>query len=43
MTDIELAIREYFGERCGQYVKGCPICDAWREYDILRGIDGWAE
>lgn len=33
---VEQAIREHWGERCPDYVDGCPCCDAWREYDLIR-------
>jgi hypothetical protein len=25
----------HWGERCDDYEQGCPVCDAWREYDNL--------
>jgi len=35
MNRIEKAMLEYWGERCEGYEQGCPVCDAWREYDNL--------
>lgn len=32
---IAEAITEQWGERCPEYVKGCPCCEAWRQYDGL--------
>lgn len=31
------AITSSFGERCPEAVNdGCPVCDAWAQYDRLR-------
>ena len=35
MNPIKRAMLEYWGERCDDYEEGCPVCDAWREYDNL--------
>lgn len=35
MNLVEQAITEHWGERCDGYEQGCPVCDAWREYDNL--------
>ena len=32
---IEQAIEGHWGERCAKHQDGCPVCDAWREYDNL--------
>ena len=32
---IEQAIEGHWGERCAEHQDGCPVCDAWREYDNL--------
>lgn len=32
------AITEAFGERCPDYAEGCPICDAWAQYDELTEL-----
>jgi hypothetical protein len=32
---IEQAIGGHWGERCAEHQDGCPVCDAWREYDNL--------
>jgi hypothetical protein len=33
---IEDAITEHFGERCPDYMWGCTVCAAWKQYDTLR-------
>lgn len=35
MNLVEQAITGHWGERCDDYEQGCPVCDAWREYDNL--------
>lgn len=35
MNLIEQAIEGYWGERCAEHQDGCPVCDAWREYENL--------
>jgi len=30
------ALTEYFGGRCEYYDEGCPVCQAWSQYDALR-------
>lgn len=35
MNLVEQAITAHWGERCDDYEQGCPVCDAWREYDNL--------
>ena len=35
MNLIEQAIEGHWGERCAEHQDGCPVCDAWREYDNL--------
>lgn len=35
MNLIEQAITGHWGERCADYEQGCPVCDAWREYENL--------
>ena len=32
---IEQAIEGHWGARCAEHQDGCPVCDAWREYDNL--------
>jgi hypothetical protein len=32
---VEEAITHHWGERCDDYEEGCPVCDAWHEYDAL--------
>ena len=32
---IAEAIEFYWGERCPDYEAGCPICEAWKQYDKL--------
>lgn len=38
---IKYAIQEIWGERCPDYCEDCPCCDAWKQYDDLRGVNGW--
>jgi hypothetical protein len=35
---LEEAIKEHFGQRCDEYMAGCPCCDTWAELDRLRAI-----
>lgn len=35
MNLVEQAIAEHWGEKCDDYEQGCPVCDAWRQYDNL--------
>lgn len=35
MNLVEQAITEYWGKKCNGYERGCPVCDAWREYENL--------
>lgn len=35
MNLIEEALTDQWGERCPDYVAGCPCCDAWKLYDDL--------
>ena len=35
MNRIEEAMTAHWGDRCDDYEQGCPVCDAWREYDNL--------
>ena len=35
MNRIEEALTAHWGDRCDDYEQGCPVCDAWREYDNL--------
>lgn len=37
MKLIKETIKEYWGKRCKVYLKGCPTCEAWKQYDKLRG------
>lgn len=40
MTDmIKEAITEHWGERCADHEPGCPVCDAWAEYDVLTRVE----
>lgn len=36
MNKVEEAITEWWGERCPETSIGCPVCEAWHEYDQLR-------
>ena len=35
MNLVEEAMTGHWGERCDGYEQGCPVCDAWAEYDNL--------
>ena len=35
MNLVEQAITEHWGPPCPEYERGCPVCDAWREYEDL--------
>ena len=35
MNLVEEAITAHWGEKCDDYEQGCPVCDAWREYENL--------
>lgn len=39
---IEQAIIAHWGTRCKEYEPGCPICDAWAEYDAMKALSGEA-
>ena len=32
---IHEAVQFYWGERCPEHEDGCPICEAWKQYDQL--------
>jgi len=32
---IEEALVEHWGSRCAEPEPGCPVCDAWAEFDAL--------
>jgi hypothetical protein len=32
---VHEAIEFYWGERCDDHEDGCPVCDAWKQYDQL--------
>jgi len=33
---IHEAIEFYWGTRCPEYEEGCPVCEAWRQYDNIQ-------
>jgi hypothetical protein len=35
MNYVEEALLEYFGPRCRDYVVGCCVCAAYKQYDAL--------
>jgi hypothetical protein len=35
MNLVEEAMTDYWGEKCDEYEQGCPVCDAWRQYENL--------
>jgi hypothetical protein len=38
---LEYAIQVTWGERCDDYDEDCHSCRAWKQYDDLRGVNGW--
>lgn len=32
---IEAALEDYSGERCEEYMPGCPCCDTWAQWDTI--------
>lgn len=32
---IHEAVLFYWGERCDTHEDGCPVCNAWRQYDEM--------
>lgn len=35
INELDKAIIEIYGERCGEDQPGCPICDAWQVRDNI--------
>ena len=35
MNLVEEALTEHWGPKCSDYEEGCPVCDAWRQYENL--------
>ena len=35
MNLVEEALTQHWGKPCTDYEQGCPVCDAWREYENL--------
>jgi hypothetical protein len=33
---LEIETKKDWGERCTEYAKGCPCCDAWKMYDKIK-------
>ncbi len=31
-------VLDVWGKRCKDYVKGCPLCEAWKCFDYLFGV-----
>jgi len=36
MDKIEEAVTEYWGKRCPDHEEGCPVCEAWGQYDNMH-------
>ena len=32
---LEETLEKLFGEKCKEYAKGCPCCEAWYVYDTI--------
>jgi hypothetical protein len=44
MSDlIADAITDQYGERCPEYAEGCFTCEAWKQYDYMRGLEARIE
>jgi hypothetical protein len=39
---VHEAILFYWGERCPEHEDGCPVCEAWRQYDNMH-VWAWHE
>lgn len=39
MNEVEEAMIDYWGERCQEYEEDCSCCQAWKEYDKLKGAE----
>lgn len=35
---VEDAVREWYGKRCSEFEAGCPTCEAWQQFDVMRGV-----
>jgi len=35
---VHEAIGFYWGERCPEHEDGCPVCEAWKQYDNMTGV-----
>ena len=34
---VHEAVQFYWGERCPEHEDGCPVCEAWSQYDDMVG------
>jgi hypothetical protein len=34
---VHEALLFYWGDRCPDYEEGCPVCEAWKQYDSMIG------
>jgi len=35
---VHEAVLFYWGERCPEHEDGCPVCEAWEQYDNMHLI-----
>jgi hypothetical protein len=40
---VEECMNEWVGARCDSYDEGCPVCDAWHEFDQMVALAASAE
>ena len=33
---LKESVTEYYGEKCDDYMRGCPCCDAWKELESIK-------
>jgi len=38
IKELERYLLEGYGKKCKDYSKGCPVCDAWKIFDKVKGL-----
>ena len=36
---VHEAVEFYWGARCPDHEEGCPVCEAWEQYDNMKAIE----
>ncbi len=36
LTDMSSYFAKYYGPRCEEYEKDCPVCEVWKLYDNIQ-------